>query len=116
MKATILVCDKCTEPRKHAVTTISLTNGRNAPVKKDLCEVHDLELRRFFGVQRAPRINDDEVAPVILDFIKKHGPCTPKEMYALVHKTGLYRVLGELVKTKKLIKSGTHRSARYKLA
>jgi hypothetical protein len=120
MKEMILVCDRCTVS-VPAVTTLTLGNGKGKPLSLDLCKKHQLELYKLFTpthVGKSNPISDDtwhELLESTLKYVVKQGPTTP---LAIAQETGLPRwrvgeLLKELVKEKKLHKTGVGRSIRY---
>ena len=48
MKETVLRCDLCKKPRKLAIDTLTLSNGRTAIATLDVCGPHEREAKRFF--------------------------------------------------------------------
>jgi hypothetical protein len=124
MKEMILVCDHC-RVSIPAVASISVSNGKGKPINLDLCKKHQQEVYKLLmpkhkdsSVSRGTPISSDEWDGLLVSTLKhvtKVGSTTPK---AISQETGLPRwrvteLLQELVKDKKLTKTGVGRSIKY---
>jgi hypothetical protein len=124
MKETILVCDRCSVSIP-AIASITVTNGKGKPINLDLCKKHQLEVYRLLipkhkgaTTARGTPISSDEWDGLLastLKYVAKAGPTTPM---AIANDTGLPRwrvteLLNELLKDKKLTKTGVGRSIKY---
>jgi hypothetical protein len=142
MKETVLRCDWCvTKPRKFAIVTLALSNGRatkSAPTL-DLCEPHRKEIYRAFQARKpagakktlTPKLKASYDArkgryaemwaarhKQILDFLAKAKDPVPAAVLRKAIKMPKHtytRTLGLLRESKKIKREGWSKSARWSL-
>jgi len=115
-KQTILICDWCPEDT-HAVVTLALTNGhvtRGAPTL-DLCGKHSREMFKAFSPRRRKTTQKWPDADKKIWAVLGPEVMTPRAVCA---KTGLptyivQREMLDMLKAKKLKRTGSYRAARY---
>jgi hypothetical protein len=120
MKETRLVCDLCTEPRRDAVASLTLANGRKgvAPTL-DVCEPHRAKLVRIFTPRKKPGPPPGTRAEqAIMTFIAKHGKGapTPISLATGIPRWTIQKVMLELKEKKKLTCEGKGKQAVYRKA
>jgi hypothetical protein len=124
MKQTILVCDLCHEPRRNAVTSLALTNGKQGGPALDLCATHELKIRRIFASrEKQPRggvlkYNPIQVEKAIMTFLTKHGTGSPTPIARAsgIPRWTIQAKMLKLLKSGKLKSEGKGKQAVYRKA
>jgi len=118
-KRTVLVCDPCREPKRDAVASYELRNGRRV-IPLDLCEKHRAMLERTYCRKRGKRGTTKaqqkwgDPSERLLGLIEK-GCDTPSKLskQTKIPPYAIYPALKKLIKDKKVKKTGHARSVHY---
>ena len=125
MKQTVLLCDWCRHPRKFAVATLSLTNGRGTKggQQLDLCGRHIKRLQKLFApkkskadvrTKRGHGVDAAEIEAAAMRVANKMPEFTARDVAteAGSHISTAARVVANLIKAHKIKAKGKNRARK----